>query len=541
VADPVVTWDEYAVDWAGLHGGADPRRARPWVRTWLRIGFVVARWLRGARVQPGTVTGIGLLASAAAPVLVTVGNNGMLVAAAFVALAVLADTVDGALAVLSGRTTRLGYVYDAVVDRLGEACWLIALWRVGAGPAVVIAAGALAWLHEYIRTRSSAAGMTEITETTVGERPTRVLVTIGGLVLADISGFIDPNLPAGIAAFATATWIVLGLIGIVQLLAAVHRTLAGKEWPRRREPQVPSSAQPSSAQPSSAQPSSSGPSSGRTSVLPSAPPGPHAPTYASPAGRSTARRPPADRPVGTAVPPANADRPGSDRPENPERRTQPARTGLGQWFSRRIRPGEPETAAAAGAGERDTAPDHVDAGVDDDSVWSRREGLDESDGDAYSDLVLREPSLDDLLGDAGARVRGAVGRAQPTTAVYSSQYASTERMRIVDGDSGADRDTREDQASRDDAYRVRGDQGPRDDRVHDGRNSRDSGGSRDAGSTREGSGAPRSATHRDRPSRRQQARKSADGRTMPAEGGSTGGAGGISGGGAGGGGGGDGT
>jgi hypothetical protein len=250
--------------------------------------------------------------------------------------------------------------------------------------------------------------------------------------------------------------------------------------------------------------------------------------------------------VGTAIPPASADRSGGERPESPERRTQPARTGLGQWFSRRIRPGEPETAAATGAGERDGAPNDVtapDASVDD-SVWSRREDQDEPDGTAYGEIVLREPSLDDLLGDAGARVRGAVGRGQPTTAVYSSQYASSERMRIAGDDTGDDRDTHENQGSLDNAYGTRGDQRPHDDRVHDGRNSRDAGG-RDSGSSREGSGAPRSATHRDRPSRRQQARRSADGRTMPADGGSTGGAGGFSGGGGvgggGGGGGGDGT
>lgn len=231
---PVMTWDQYATDWAGLHGGADLRVARPWVRRWLRTGFVVAGVARRAHIRPAAVTTVGLAASVSVPLSVARGAGGILLAAALVAVAILADTVDGALAVMTGHTTRLGYVYDAVVDRIGEACWLIALWRIGAAGHVVVAAGALAWLHEYVRSRGNAAGMTEITAVTVGERPTRVILTIGGLALAGIAYTFDPRVAAGIAALASAIWIVFGLIGLVQLLSAVHRALVGQQWPTRR-------------------------------------------------------------------------------------------------------------------------------------------------------------------------------------------------------------------------------------------------------------------------------------------------------------------
>jgi hypothetical protein len=49
-----------------------------------------------------------------------------------VLLSAVADTVDGAVAVIAGRATRLGQVDDSLADRLGEACWLVALWLVGA-------------------------------------------------------------------------------------------------------------------------------------------------------------------------------------------------------------------------------------------------------------------------------------------------------------------------------------------------------------------------------------------------------------------------
>ena len=54
-------------------------------------------------------------------------------------LAAVADSVDGAVAVVTGRTTRLGYVYDSVADRLGEVAWLLAFWLVGAPGGLVVA------------------------------------------------------------------------------------------------------------------------------------------------------------------------------------------------------------------------------------------------------------------------------------------------------------------------------------------------------------------------------------------------------------------
>lgn len=231
MARAVVSWDEYASTWAGLHGGVDPRRARPTVKGWLRTGFRIARVGQRLRVPAGAVTAAGLLACVLVPVLaVRGGGSGALLAAVLVALAALADTVDGALAVLSRHTTRLGYVYDSVVDRLGEVCWLLALWRLGAPSYVVVTAGGLSWLHEYSRSRANAAGMAEIGTVTVGERPTRVIVTTAGLVLCGLTHSIA-HVPPSIASVTASVWVVLGLIGIAQLFGAVHRRLAGKDWP----------------------------------------------------------------------------------------------------------------------------------------------------------------------------------------------------------------------------------------------------------------------------------------------------------------------
>ncbi|MEU1753745.1 CDP-alcohol phosphatidyltransferase family protein [Micromonospora matsumotoense] len=218
-------WDEYATAWARLHGGFDPRVAAPVVRAWLRFAYHVGYVLGRLRVTPTAVTVGGVLLCLCVPLFSVRSAQGPIVGALFVLLASVADSVDGAVAVATGRTTRLGYVYDSVADRLGEIAWLAAFWLVGAPGALVVAAGALSWLHEYVRARAVAAGMREIGAVTVGERPTRVCVALVGLLLAGLTGLIDLDLAAGTITMATAVWVLLAGFGLGQLLSTVRRAL----------------------------------------------------------------------------------------------------------------------------------------------------------------------------------------------------------------------------------------------------------------------------------------------------------------------------
>ena len=220
-----LNWNEYATAWARLHGGFDPRAATPVVRGWLRLSYHLGFLLGRLRVGPTAVTAVGVLLCLCVPLFAVRPGDGPFLGALFVLLASIADSVDGAVAVATGRTTRLGYVYDSLADRIGEAAWLVAFWLVGAPGALVAAAGALSWLHEYVRARAVAAGMREIGAVTVGERPTRVCVTVGGLLLAGLTGLIQPDLAAGTITMATAVWVLLAAFGLGQLLSAVRRAL----------------------------------------------------------------------------------------------------------------------------------------------------------------------------------------------------------------------------------------------------------------------------------------------------------------------------
>jgi phosphatidylglycerophosphate synthase len=211
----VVGWDDYAARWAELHGGFDPRRAAPIVRGWLMLGYRVSRPLAANAVRPNTVTVAGLLVSLGVPALAWAGFSWL--AVVLVLVAALADSVDGALAVVGAAASRLGFVLDSVVDRLIEVCWLAGFWLLGAPGWLVVLAGGLSWLHEYLRARAAVAGMSSVGVVTISERPTRVIVAAFGLLLAGLHPWAAP--------MAVGVWCILGLIGLVQLTVAVRAAL----------------------------------------------------------------------------------------------------------------------------------------------------------------------------------------------------------------------------------------------------------------------------------------------------------------------------
>jgi CDP-diacylglycerol--glycerol-3-phosphate 3-phosphatidyltransferase len=225
-AGGALTWQQYAAVWSALRGGVDPERAAPVVRGWLRLAYAGGRLLGWLRVAPAAVTAVGLLLCLAVPVAATRGPGGLLLGAALTLAAGAADALDGAVAVVTGRVSRLGFVYDSLADRLGEAAWLVAFWLAGAPGPLVAAGGAACWLHEYVRARAAGAGMRGIGAVTVAERPSRVLVAVAGLLLGGVSGGLAPTLVPGTMTLAAVAWLVLGILGLGQLIAAVRRDLA---------------------------------------------------------------------------------------------------------------------------------------------------------------------------------------------------------------------------------------------------------------------------------------------------------------------------
>ena len=215
---------EYFTRWTRLHGGYDPRGN--WiVAFWLSLTYVVARPLAFVGLTPDVVTvATALLGSAVIVATAAVGGHLVLLTSLLVVLSALADNLDGALAVLLDRATSWGYVLDSVCDRVVDAAFLVALWLVGAPGWLVALGGAVMGLLEYARARAVGAGMPDIGVVTVGERPTRVIVTAAFLLGA---GLYVSSAATWAEVGATA-WLAVHTVALVQLLVVVHRRLVSE-------------------------------------------------------------------------------------------------------------------------------------------------------------------------------------------------------------------------------------------------------------------------------------------------------------------------
>lgn len=213
--------DGYFELWSRLHGGYDPR-VRVGPRTWLSIVYLVAAPLARRRVSPDALTLLGLGASAVAVALTALGGRWPLLAAVVVVGSGLLDSVDGAVAVLTGRSTAFGYVLDSIVDRLSDMLYLLALWFLGALAWLCVLGGLGTLLQEYLRARAGNAGMAKLGVVTVAERPTRVIVTALALIAA---GAWVPYADAA-GTVGAAAWLATAVVGLVQLLVVVRRQLS---------------------------------------------------------------------------------------------------------------------------------------------------------------------------------------------------------------------------------------------------------------------------------------------------------------------------
>jgi len=233
-----VSFATYQAGWRKAHLLAEG--AQPGGRVaaaYLRVPYAVGAPLARAGVDPDLVTLLALWIALVAGWVATLGPGWAAGAGALTLLAGVADSVDGAVAVLQGRTSAFGFVWDSTADRLADLAVIagpVALvateadppWA-GAAVATGAAAAGLLLLLEYARARAQAGRVAAAwTLATPGERPTRViLLGLAGLLVgaAQLAG----GGPAGAALdlgypLALGVLAVLEAVGCVQLLLAVR-------------------------------------------------------------------------------------------------------------------------------------------------------------------------------------------------------------------------------------------------------------------------------------------------------------------------------
>ncbi len=209
--------------WARAYDGYELTHAPQWRRSVMRGIHRLA--VVGARVgvKPSATLIVSAVSSCFVPLLTWQGGVWPVAAVLALAFGLGADQLTGALWVLSGGTTRLGSFYQSLLDRLAEACWLIALALFGTHLAAVITCAALVWAHEYVRARGNL-GRTAVG--TLGDRSTRVWLVIVGLLLGAVSAQLSRDLAAGVVTMVVFVWAAFALIGVCQLIAIIRKVLA---------------------------------------------------------------------------------------------------------------------------------------------------------------------------------------------------------------------------------------------------------------------------------------------------------------------------
>lgn len=216
----------YFERWGVLHGGVDPRTSAL-VRIWLTLTYAVAVPFARRRVPPDALTLLGLMFSLLVVPLAWVGGRWPLLAVVVVVVSGLADSLDGAVAVLTDRATRWGSVLDSVADRCSDIAYVVALLALGGfadrGPVIASAGAAatLVLLQEYARARAAASGMDDVGVVTVSERPTRVI----GAALFCLGAGLYPSAAGTWGAAGLAFGVVAGVVGLTQLMVVVRRRL----------------------------------------------------------------------------------------------------------------------------------------------------------------------------------------------------------------------------------------------------------------------------------------------------------------------------
>jgi phosphatidylglycerophosphate synthase len=217
--------------WSALHGDLRPS---PVVRGWLRMVRVLASGPI-AHVPPDVLSAAGVALLVGAWALAVVGPPWTAVTALLVVLAGVADGLDGAVALATGRARPLGAVLDAVADRLGDLLLAAVLVALGAPVGWALGVAAATFLHEYARARAQSVGMPGVGAVTVAERPTRLIVVALPAVGAAV-------FPAGVPVVGwtwgttfAVTWAALATVGLAQLARGVVRSMPPHFPPERTD------------------------------------------------------------------------------------------------------------------------------------------------------------------------------------------------------------------------------------------------------------------------------------------------------------------
>lgn len=184
--------------------------------------------LENFRITPTLAALIGLLCGLLAPAVALQGESWILAGAFLVLLTLVCDRLYPVAARIRAPGRR-SLVFVPLASRLTELAWLFGFWKLGVPGEVVVAAGALAFTHEYVKARGFVAGLREIGISTLGERSVRASTTLAGFGVAGVVALngssLAGDLVVGVLTVAATAWLLLGVLGMLQVLIVVSAAL----------------------------------------------------------------------------------------------------------------------------------------------------------------------------------------------------------------------------------------------------------------------------------------------------------------------------
>lgn len=153
-------------------------------------GFLgsVGKWFSTLGLSPTAWTVVGLLVSLLAGLAYwTGGYRGEVLGALLVLASGWFDIVDGAVARVTGRTSKTGAFLDSTLDRVAEVAVFVGILAGGyTQPVYVLLALSLSLLVSYTRAKADSLGVS-LSGVGIGERSERLLV----LAIASFVGLVQ--------------------------------------------------------------------------------------------------------------------------------------------------------------------------------------------------------------------------------------------------------------------------------------------------------------------------------------------------------------
>lgn len=201
-----------------------------------RLAQRLAQALINRRVGPNTISVAGMLAGIAAGMSLAAtawwpaGERACwLLAAVLIQLRLLANLLDGMVAIGAGIASPLGELYNEVPDRVSDSAVLVGLgFAAGGEPWLGFLAALLAMATAYVRAVGKAAGVGSDFRGPMAKQQRMFVVTLAALWLGVLPAATRPQVGGSSLPALALTVISLGsLLTAVRRLRGIARKLGG--------------------------------------------------------------------------------------------------------------------------------------------------------------------------------------------------------------------------------------------------------------------------------------------------------------------------